>query len=127
MTVPWKAVDAPHGCVVVVDASGTDPTDDDAARWAEHLVASGCDALGTWVPATDALVRLEHGEVVEHLDRAAHGRLGLPQVVTGEWWNRFRSEVDDAGEAALSELPAQVIGHLGGQVGVLPTAHPPRR
>lgn len=124
MRALWRSVATPHGCVVVVGATSPDPTDDEIERWAELLDASGCDALAVWVPSTDALVRLDGGEVVEHVDRAAHGRLGLPQVVTDEWWNRFRSRANGGADDASDGLPAQVIGYLGARIGTLPAFDP---
>lgn len=116
MSRPWRAVPPRDGVVVIVGVDDPDPTPEQLDRLAAALGRSGLDALGRWTPAVDALVRVDvDGRVAAHLDRSGHGRLGLPQVLREQEWNRFLS----APPTTTDELPAVVVGRLGGRIGML--------
>jgi 2-C-methyl-D-erythritol 4-phosphate cytidylyltransferase len=119
MSPAWRAVTS-GAVVVVVGHEQPDPEDALVEQLSAYLVAAELDAAVTWVPITDALVRVDgDGIVVGHLDRARFGRPGLPQVVAIEWWNRFR---EGAG-ARDDESPVLAVGRLGGRIGILGQRH----
>lgn len=101
--------------MVVVGDDQADPSDGAMQGLDDALAASGMDALAAWVPATDAIVRISDEHVVEHLDRAGLGRLGLPQVISAEAWSRFQS----VGGADEGVLPANVVASQHGRVGTI--------